>query len=125
MRVDGGVEFESCLRPGKWVSWQEAKNRVMDLFSTCQITSEGVRISYLFFTKTIPISEIKSIRKMSLGKAFIRSMNPFRLPMWTIGSPSLSGLVLIETVKNRVIALSPKDGDEFVKLVSSHLIVSS
>jgi len=100
------------------------KGPIMDFFSTCQIIPEGVRIRVLFFTKTIPFSEIKSIQNLPLWKAFVESMNPLR-PMWSTGDLSLSGVVLIETVKNGRVVLSPKNRDEFVKLVSSHIGVSS
>ena len=96
----------------------------MSIFSVCEegeITNEGVRIRVWGFPKMIQFGDIKSIQRVSYWRVVLESMNLLKPAMWGLWNMSLSGGVLIETVDNRRWAISPKNRDEFVKLVSSHL----
>jgi hypothetical protein len=85
-----------------------------------EINDEGICIPIFFVPKTIRYSEIKSIRKVPFWKAFLEGLNPFRPPMYSTGGISRY-VVLIETKKNRLIAVSPRDGDEFIRMVTNRL----
>jgi hypothetical protein len=100
----------------------------MSIFSECEegeITNEGVRIRFLGFPKTIPFCDIKSIQKVSYWRAVLESMNLFKPAMWGLWKMSLFGVVLIETIDGRRWPISPRNRDEFVKLVSNHLTISN
>jgi hypothetical protein len=95
----------------------------MGLFSDYQITDEGVKIRIYFFSKTILFNDIKSIQKVTFLKAFLMLLNPLRPPAVTTGEIRFY-VVLIETMKGRLIEIAPKKPDEFVRLVSKHLPIS-
>ena len=86
------------------------------------LTDEGVSFRFFFIEKTIPYSEIKRVRNVPIWKALFMGMNPFRPPAYSTGAVSLH-VVLIETKKNWLISGCQKNGDEFVRLVSSRLPV--
>jgi hypothetical protein len=94
----------------------------MIFFSECQITDKGIQINVLFFSRTIPFGEIKSLRKVPFWRAILESMNPRQPTLWSTGDLSLGGVVIIETTKNSRISVSPRNSDEFVRIVSSHLL---
>jgi len=91
----------------------------MGLFPYTEITGEGVRIRLLGFPKTILFGDIKSVQNVSYWKVAFYSLRPAKivLGMWNM---PLEGGVLVET-QNFWWVVRPKDRDEFVKLVSSHL----
>jgi hypothetical protein len=89
-----------------------------------EITEEGICIPFLFWSKTILYKDIKSVRKVPLWKAFLEGMNPLRPPMVSFSSPAFS-VVLIETKKNQYFAVYPRDGEKFVRLVSSRMTNSN
>ena len=94
---------------------------IVNFFSKCEITNEGVRIQVLFFTRTIPFDDIKSIQRVSFLKVFFESINPFKPPMWSTGDMSLGGAVIIETLNNRRVAFSPKNCDQFIAEVNARI----
>jgi len=94
----------------------------MPLFYDAQITADGIRMPFLFTTrtKTIKFTQIKSIRKVSIWRAAFEGMNMHRPRMFS--QPGLSRyVILIETKEGRLIVVRHKDEDGVVKLVSSHL----
>jgi len=92
----------------------------MGLYSDpVELNDDGIAIPYFFFLKKIPYGEIKSIRKVSFWKSLLLGMRLFKAPMYSTGALS-SSVVVIET-KNSVIALSPKDPDHFIKMVSNRI----
>jgi len=95
----------------------------MGIFTHTEITDEGVRIRLLGFPKTILFGDIKSIQKVPYWKAVFYSMSPAK-PLLGIWNMPLDGGVLVET-KNFRWVVCPKNRDEFVKLVSSHLTNSN
>ncbi len=92
--------------------------------SECEIANKGVTIWILGFPKRIPFGEIRSIQKVSYWRAILESVNLFKPAMWGQWNMSLFGVVLIETIDRRRWAISPKNRDEFVKLISNHLTIS-
>jgi hypothetical protein len=97
----------------------------MGVTPECEITNQGVTIRVLGFPKRILFSDIKKIEKVSYGRAALESMNPFKPAMWGLWNMSLFGVVLIETTDCRRWAVSPKNRDEFISLVSKHLMISN
>jgi hypothetical protein len=93
-------------------------------FSDCQITEDGVCLQVFFFTKTIAFSDIKSVQKVPFWKVMLEGMHPFKPPMYCNGAVFCSDYVIIETRKLRY-AVTVRDGDKFVRLVSSHLTISN
>jgi hypothetical protein len=93
----------------------------MGITPACEISKDGITIRVLGFPKTIPFSDIRRIEKVSYGRAALEGMNPFKPSMWGLWNMSLFGVVLIETADRRRWAVSPKNRDEFVNLVSKHL----
>jgi hypothetical protein len=88
-----------------------------------EITDEGVRIRLLGFPKTIPFVDIQSVKKAPYWKAAFCNVGSSKtvLGLWNM---PLEGGVLVET-QNFWWVARPKNQDEFVKLVSSHLTNSN
>ena len=75
----------------------------------------------LFFTRTIPFDDIKSVQRVSFLKVFFESINPFKPPMWSTGDMSLSGAIIIETLNGRRVAFSPKNCAQFIAEVNARI----
>ena len=87
----------------------------MRITPACEVTKEGVTIRVLGIPKRISFSEIRSVQKATWLRAY------FVASAWGKSNMSLFGVALIETNDGRRWAVSPKNRDEFIQQVSSHL----
>jgi hypothetical protein len=84
----------------------------------CEITRTGLRFWFFFGQRTVLWREIKSVRVVPFWKACLLSLGHFTI---SFSSWNLSGVTVVETKKNRLIMINPRDRDQFVERVRSYL----
>ena len=85
-----------------------------------KITDEGLCLGLVISSKTIPFDKITGVRRVPFWTALLRTMHPFRPPVFFPQGRLSPSVVLVDTEK-LTYALHPLDEDRFVRLLSDRI----
>jgi len=90
-----------------------------------QFEDSNLLISSIYGSKVIKYEDIISVKKANFFSAFLAACDLFRPPMLGMPSGLAWNLVLIETSKRKYIAITPKNSEEFVRVLRERMANST